>query len=177
MSLCKFLPNRMTLRARGGGPQGKRNGTPSLHDVRNSLLLSPACNGSTEPWRRSWRQKGGYLPDILRDCRRGSGAGGASLGASATNSARGAESRWHWTQPTGCRSAHCVRWFNPIALAPAVKDPKAESQSLPRKSPNRSSWHLQFYPAPVFCRRRHQPRRAPLADRVGKEAQPHGYKR
>jgi hypothetical protein len=28
-----------------------------------------------------------------------------------------------------------------------------------RKSPSRRFWLLQFYPAPLFCRRRHQPRR------------------
>jgi hypothetical protein len=40
---------------------------------------------------------------------------------------------------------------------------KPVMQSLLRKSPSRCFWHLQFYPTPVFRRRRHQPRRPPLA--------------
>jgi len=40
---------------------------------------------------------------------------------------------------------------------------KAKSQSLLRKSPSRCFWQSTSYAAAVFCRRRHQPRRPPLA--------------
>jgi hypothetical protein len=40
---------------------------------------------------------------------------------------------------------------------------KAKSKIRLRKSPSRGFWHSASYPVPVFCRRRHQPRRPPHA--------------